>query len=68
MLLFTIVPLNLIASIGGMSEWSMMTVRLDWRLSYGLFCLGMVLLGWGMWVFMKKTSDRGTVRTNPGRR
>ena len=61
-------PLNLIASIGGMSEWSMMTARLDWRLSYGLFCLGMVLLGWGMWIFMKKTSDRGAVRTNPGRR
>ena len=30
-------PLNLIASIGGMSEWSMMTQGLDWRISYSLF-------------------------------
>ncbi len=55
-------PLNLIASIGGMSEWSMMTQRLDWRLSYILFCLGMVILGWGMWIFMKKVIDRRPAR------
>ena len=39
-------PLNLIAGIGGMSEFSMMTQGLDWRLSYGLLCIGMVLVGW----------------------
>ncbi|MEW6488839.1 MAG: magnesium transporter CorA family protein [Thermodesulfobacteriota bacterium] len=51
-------PLNLIASIGGMSEWTMMTQGLDWRLSYGLFCLGLVALGGATWVLMKKTVDR----------
>ncbi len=56
-------PLNLIASIGGMSEWSMMTRGLDWRLSYFLFFLGMVAFGWGTWVFMKKIIDRGTARS-----
>lgn len=56
-------PLNLIASIGGMSEWSMMTKGFDWRLSYFLFFLGMVAFGWGTWIFMKKIIDRGTARS-----
>lgn len=51
-------PLNLIASIGGMSEWSMVTQGLDWKISYGLFCLGTVLLGWITWLLMKKVIDR----------
>lgn len=51
-------PLNLIASIGGMSEFTMMTGGLDWRISYGLFCLGMVALGWATWLFMKRAVDR----------
>ncbi|MGH8580576.1 MAG: magnesium transporter CorA family protein [Gammaproteobacteria bacterium] len=38
-------PLNLIASIGGMSEFSMMAQGLDWRISYSLFCVAMLLLG-----------------------
>lgn len=57
-------PLNLIASIGGMSEWSMMTAGLDWRVSYALFCLGMVAVGWGTWVFMRQVIERGTRRRN----
>src|SRR4030042_2463024 len=27
-------PLTLLASIGGMSEWTMMTKNMDWRISY----------------------------------
>ncbi len=57
-------PLNLIASIGGMSEWSMMTKGLDWRFSYALFFLGMAVFGWGTWVFMKKIIDRGAARSD----
>jgi magnesium transporter len=52
-------PLNLIASIGGMSEWSVITRGMDWRLSYGLFCLGMVLLGLLTWTSVKVFMDRG---------
>lgn len=59
-------PLNLIASIGGMSEWTMMTADLDWRLSYSLFALAMVAIGWCTWVFMKKFIDRGVVRAERG--
>ena len=39
-------PLNLLASIGGMSEYSMMTIGFDWKLSYGLFIAAMAILGW----------------------
>jgi len=51
-------PLNLIASIGGMSEWSMMTTGLDWRISYSLFVVAMVLLGWGTWVLVRHFIER----------
>jgi magnesium transporter len=37
-------PLSLIAGIGGMSEWTMMTGPENWRVSYPLFLLGMVVL------------------------
>lgn len=39
-------PLNLIAGIGGMSEFTMMTGGINWRLSYALFGAAMVLIGW----------------------
>jgi len=57
-------PLNLIASIGGMSEYSMMTQGISWQLSYSLFGLGMVVLGWCTWVFVRKVLDRGSVRAD----
>jgi len=38
-------PLTLIASIGGMSEWSMMTDPSNWKIAYPLFILGMVFIG-----------------------
>lgn len=38
-------PLNLIAGIGGMSEFSMMTHGIDWKLSYSFFLIAMVLIG-----------------------
>ena len=41
-------PLNLIASIGGMSEFSMMTAGTPWWVSYPLFLLGMLLGAGGM--------------------
>ncbi len=39
-------PLNLIAGIGGMSEFSMMTQGVDWRISYALFFAAMIVIGW----------------------
>ena len=39
-------PLNLLASMGGMSEFTMMTKHIDWRISYSLFFVAMIVLGW----------------------
>ncbi len=38
-------PLTLLAGIGGMSEWTMMTGQANWRIAYPLFLLGMVVIG-----------------------
>lgn len=39
-------PLNVLAGIGGMSEFSMMTEGTPWPVSYGLFVLVLALIGW----------------------
>jgi magnesium transporter len=51
-------PLTLIASIGGMSEFSMMTQGIDWRISYALLAGGMALLGWSTWVTLVWILDK----------
>ena len=43
-------PLNLIAGIGGMSEFSMMTQGIDWKISYFLFVGMMAVFGWILWI------------------
>lgn len=55
-------PLNLIASIGGMSEFSMMTQGVDWRVAYLLFSLGMVALGWITWMALNEYIEKGSKR------
>jgi magnesium transporter len=52
-------PLNLIAGIGGMSEYSMMTHGTDWRVSFSLFVVGMGALGWATWVVLNRYIDNG---------
>jgi magnesium transporter len=37
-------PLTLLASIGGMSEWSMMTGPENWKISYPMFIIGMAII------------------------
>ena len=50
-------PLTLLASIGGMSEWSMMTGPENWKMAYPLFLLGMVCLG-GISYFLLKLIEK----------
>jgi magnesium transporter len=50
-------PLNLLAGILGMSEFTMMTEGIDWRLAYALFALAMVLLGWLTWVVLVRAIE-----------
>jgi magnesium transporter len=38
-------PLTLLAGIGGMSEWSMMTGPQNWKIAYPLFMLAMIIIG-----------------------
>lgn len=47
-------PLNLVAGIGGMSEYSMMTTPIPWWISYPALLIGMAGLGVGMVVILKR--------------
>jgi magnesium transporter len=51
-------PLTLIAGIGGMSEWSMMTGPENWKVSYPLFLLGMVVMALATYLIIKRTEKR----------
>lgn len=52
-------PLNLIASIGGMSEYTKMTEGvIDWGVAYLLFITVMVVLGIVTWTFLVKQINR----------
>jgi magnesium transporter len=39
-------PINILAGIGGMSEFSMMTQGIDWPVAYGGFMVCSALIGW----------------------
>lgn len=55
-------PLNVLASIGGMSEYSMMTKNVPWPLAYSLFMLGLILLGWLTYVILRVIERRAIFR------
>jgi magnesium transporter len=55
-------PLNVVAGIGGMSEFSMMTKDIPWPVSYALFTIGLVLMAWITYIILKHFEQR------PGRR
>jgi magnesium transporter len=51
-------PLNFFAGVGGMSEFSMMTQGIPWPVSYAIFTLGMVLVGWVTFISLKHFEKR----------
>lgn len=56
-------PLTLLAGIGGMSEWSMMTGPENWKVSYPLFLLALGVIGAMsyyilQWLDSKNASDK----------
>ncbi len=55
-------PLTLIASIGGMSEWSMITGPENWRITYPLFMLGMLVIGIITFFIIRRVEKRGLFR------
>jgi len=47
-------PLTLLAGIGGMSEWTMMTGAENWRISYPVFLIIMMIIGVINYFVLKK--------------
>ena len=51
-------PLTLLAGIGGMSEWTMMTGPDRWKITYPLFILGMIVIGFVNYWFIRRMEKR----------
>lgn len=51
-------PLTLLAGIGGMSEWSMMSGPENWKISYPLFLLGMIIIGLLNYILIRYLESR----------
>jgi magnesium transporter len=52
-------PLTLLASIGGMSEWSMITGPENWKTSYPLFLIGMVVIAVLNYILLRRLEKKG---------
>lgn len=48
-----LLPLNVLAGIGDMSEYSMMTQTIPWPISYSIFTMGLVIVGWFTFVILR---------------
>jgi len=51
-------PINILAGIGGMSEFSMMTQGIPWPVAYGIFTLGMMAVGWTTYLVLRHFEHR----------
>jgi magnesium transporter len=63
-------PLNLLAGIGGMSEFSAWTQGMPWWAAYGFFVLGLVPIAFLTWMVLERTGrDRAAEKVRrPARR
>jgi magnesium transporter len=55
-------PLNVLASIGGMSEYSMMTHGIPWPIAYGCFMVGLLAIGWLTYLVLRTFERRATFK------
>jgi len=55
-------PLNFIASVGGMSEFTMITQRIPWWISYSTFTVAMLLLAVFTYFFVSKIGYENRLR------
>jgi magnesium transporter len=51
-------PLTLVASIGGMSEWTMMTGPEKWKIAYPLFILGLIIIAVINYLLIRRMEKR----------
>jgi magnesium transporter len=58
-------PINILAGVGGMSEFSMMTQGIPWPVAYASFLATMGLIGWGTYAALKYGEQR---RARAGRK
>lgn len=61
-------PLNVLAGIGGMSEFSMMTQGVPWPMAYGSFIGGLVTIGWLTFMGLKYFESRKTKKNREASR
>ena len=61
-------PINIIAGIGGMSEFSMMTEGISWPVAYGAFTLGMFFIGFAAYHTLRYLEQRKTKQLLAARR
>jgi magnesium transporter len=55
-------PINIVAGIGGMSEFSMMTQSVPWPMAYGAFTVGMGIVGWLTYLALRHGERREAQR------
>ena len=58
-------PINILAGVGGMSEFSMMTQGIPWPLAYGAFLFGASLIGAVTYVALKHFENRQSKTAKP---
>lgn len=66
-------PLNVLAGLGGMSEYSMMTADIPWPISYTAFTIGLAVVGWLTYVILhwfekRKINTKDDLKLPPKRR
>ena len=55
-------PINILAGMGGMSEFSMMTQGIEWPVAYGGFFLASALIGLATYAILKHFEKRRVKR------
>lgn len=58
-------PVNILAGMGGMSEFSMMTEGIPWQVAYGAFAVGSALIGVMTYVTLNYLEKRRIARSAP---
>jgi len=57
-------PLTLLASIGGMSEWTMMTGPHNWKFAYPAFMLLMIIIGFINYFLLRMLESRDSKKSD----
>ena len=55
-------PLNVLAGIGGMSEFTMMTTGVPWPIAYGIFTFGLTIMGLITYLILRRVERKSLGR------